>query len=701
MHIVDTIQNIILPNLQHIGFWGYWIAFLATLLETILIVGLFVPGSTIVLMFGALSANGYYDFGDLMWFSVIAALLGDNINYYIGKKYGYSWANKKWLIKESHFEKGKRFFETYGAKSLFLGRLIPGLKETFPFIAGSVRMDRRKFIFWDLLGCIVWSLEFLLAGYIFGSSITLARAWLGHFRLFLLSIFLLFALFYAIKFLIIKNLKSIWCLQKSIFYSIKTNPDVMRFTQKHSKFFNIVSKRLDINSFYGLPITLLSVLFICLSVVFMGILLDIVYFGQIARFDVMFTNLLASFRSITLVKIFLFITVLGSTKTIILFSMVALSILFIYKKRNYITPFLLSVLSSVSIDNLIKYLVHRARPPVAVYHEPFYSFPSSHATISVAFYGFLAYILIRETENLKLKLNILFAVFLVIFLIGLSRIYLCVHYFSDVLGGYILGTLGIIIGTALSEYYLFKKVKSNNKNITSSRKIAIVFLILISIAFYIYSGLQFHPKLLNPPKEQPIAINNVEKIFKNEKIKYTYTILGAHREPINFIIIAKNDEELVSAIKKAHWYFAERLNIASIGKFIKSFADNTYYPNAPISPDFWDYRINNFGIEKPSQGVKVRHHGRIWKTPFIINGDRVFVATLSFEEGFRWVVHRISPYIDKEREFFFKCLQNAGVIKRYELIQLTKPIIEKNFYGNRFFTDGKAYIVWIKIKERG
>ena len=676
------------------GSWGYWIVFFATLLETVIIIGLFVPGSTIVLIFGALSANGYYDFGDLMWFAVLSALLGDNINYYVGKRYGYSWVKNKWFIKEKHFEKGKHFFDTYGAKSLFLGRLIPGLKETFPFIAGSVRMDMKKFILWDLLGCIAWSFEFLSAGYIFGSSLSLARAWLGHLTLLLLSIFILFILFYVIKFLIVKNGKNIWQFQKSIFYSIKTNKDVADFTQKHKRVFEFLSKRLDTNSFYGLPLSLLSISFIYFFAVFIGIMLDVTHFGQIAQFDLMFSNLLDSFRNMSLVRIFLFITVLCSTKTIILFSVTTVALLIIWKKHNYILPFAASITFSVFFDNVIKFLVHRTRPLVAVYHESFYSFPSGHATISVAFYAFIAYILIREIKNLKTRINIIFSVSLVIFLIGLSRIYLCVHYFSDVWGGYLLGTLGVILGITINEYRLFKG--EANDNIGLKEKRISITLILISILGYAYFGYTFHPKLIKHRQEKIVHISNVMNLFKNEKMKYTYTILGARQEPVNFIIVSKNDKKLINAIKSAHWYFADKLNIESIKKFIKSLTENKPYEKAPISPDFWDYKVNNFGIEKSSKSVKVRHHGRIWRTPFIVNGNRVYVAALSFDEGFRWIVHKISPYVDGEREYFFKCLKKSGVIERYKLIQLTKPLIGQNFYGDQFFTDGKAYIIWLK-----
>ncbi len=270
MHIVSTIQNIILPNVAYFGVWGYWMVFFATLLETILIVGLFMPGSTIVLIFGALAANGYYDFGDLVFFAAIAALIGDNINYYIGRKYGYSWARNRWFIKEKHFEKGRYFFNTYGAKALLFGRLIPGLKETFPFIAGSVKMDMRKFIFWDLLGSIAWSLEFLSVGYLFGSSLSWARAWLGRFTLLLAFIFLLLVLFYAARFLIIKNGKNIWQFQKSLFYSIKENHDVEAFIRKHSKLFDFLAKRVDREKFSGLPLTLLSISVAYLFIAFIG-----------------------------------------------------------------------------------------------------------------------------------------------------------------------------------------------------------------------------------------------------------------------------------------------------------------------------------------------------------------------------------------------------------------------------------------------
>ena len=151
----DYIINILTPAVGHLGVMGYWIAFFAAMLETTIIIGLFLPGSTVILLLGAMSAYGYFDLGDLLWFAIAGAILGDNINFYLGKKYGSAWAQKGvWFLKQEYFEKAKSFFDAHGAKSVFLGRFVPSIKEIMPFIAGTVRMRRRTFLLWNILGAI-------------------------------------------------------------------------------------------------------------------------------------------------------------------------------------------------------------------------------------------------------------------------------------------------------------------------------------------------------------------------------------------------------------------------------------------------------------------------------------------------------------------------------------------------------------------
>jgi len=363
MHILDVIQHFVIANISHIGAWGYWIAAIATLFETILVLGLFVPGSTIVLIFGALSAAGYYDFWHLMIFTVSAAILGDYINYSLGKKYGRTWIVKeKWFLKKSHFEKGKKFFDTYGAKSLSLGRLIPGLKETFPFIAGSMDTNFSKFLFWDTLGAVAWGFEFLLAGYLFGSSINLARAWLGRITVFIAVIFFIFAALYAVKVFFAKYGLQILQLQKSIWKSVKTNPDILKLINKYPKLFAFLSARLTTCKFSGLTLTILSVTFLYILLLFGETTIEILTKGVLFKFDVMLASLVAYFRDTGVIKAMLFITMFANKKTIILFLAASIVVFILYKKRGYIVPLLLSIAGSTVTTWSIKYLVHRQRP---------------------------------------------------------------------------------------------------------------------------------------------------------------------------------------------------------------------------------------------------------------------------------------------------------------------------------------------------
>ena len=168
---MNLIQSL-LPAIEHFYMIGYWIAFLAAFFETILGVGFFIPSSTIILFMGALAAKGYFDLGDLFWFAIIGAVIGDNINYFIGKKYGSKiFAKGFWFIKPEHFKKGEEFFKKHGPKSVFLGRFIGFIRPIIPFVAGLSKMNKWTFLFWNVSSAFLWATLYLLIGYFFGGAI--------------------------------------------------------------------------------------------------------------------------------------------------------------------------------------------------------------------------------------------------------------------------------------------------------------------------------------------------------------------------------------------------------------------------------------------------------------------------------------------------------------------------------------------------
>ena len=702
--IMNFIQ-LLLPAIEHFHTIGYWIAFLVALLETTIGAGLFIPGSTILLFMGALAAKGYFDLGDLLWFAAIGAIIGDNINYFVGKKYGYKiFAKGFWFIKPAHFKKGEEFFKRHGSKSIFIGRFIPGFKEIIPLIAGTFGMKRLPFMAWNILGAIGWSLIWILPGYFFAQYLDLTKIWLTRGGLFLMIIIALFIVFYILKIIFTKNGKEFFSFLASVWQSIKQaitrNPEVQKFTERHKTFFKFLRKRLDKNNFYGLPLTLLSLVWLYALSLFGGIVEDIINSDIIVSADIRAANLLAIFRNAELTEVFLWITLLGGWQVILIFTIATILILWLWGKRSYVFPLLLSIVGSEIFTSAGKFIFHRTRPDIAVYPENSFSFPSGHATIAIAFYGFIVYMLIKNVKQWHKKINAFFAGFILVLLIGFSRLYLGVHYVSDVWGGYLVGAIWLIVAIGFSEYFLYKKQKSE-PCLKIKKHLATTSIIFAAMGLYVVFALNYQPPASAPPQTiKQITTNNTMAIFNTDQLKYTETLLGDTQEPLSFIIIIKNDQELVDLFKRSGWVMADDVNISSVIKLAHAALWKKSYPQAPMTPDFWNTNVHDFGFEKASESnnVRARHHARFWKTNYITeNGDIIYVGTASFDNSIKWgLTHQINPDIDTEREFLLSDLQTTGAINNVQKQQFVDPKIGSNFSGDLFFTDGKLYLISAK-----
>lgn len=149
------------------------------------------------------------------------------------------------------------------------------------------------------------------------------------------------------------------------------------------------------------------------------------------------------------IAVFTVISFFGDWKILLPVMLIIILILFIKNKKRFIVPFALVVIGAEITTFFGKIWFHHPRPLLAVFHETDFSFPSGHATIAVAFYGYLAYILIKLLKDRYKRLIIILTV-LMAGLIGFSRLYLGVHYVSDVLAGYLVGLAALIIGINLN-----------------------------------------------------------------------------------------------------------------------------------------------------------------------------------------------------------------------------------------------------------
>jgi len=247
--------------------------------------------------------------GDLIWFAVLGAILGDNINYYLGRRYGTKWLGKGfWFLKSNHIEKARHFMDAHGARSVFLGRFIPSVKEVVPFIAGSVKMNKRTFMFWNVLGAVGWGFEWVLAGYIFAQSLNLAELWLSRAGLFLALLLILSATLYFFKWLVIKKGKRFWIITGSLWQTIKeavrNNEHVVLWMQKHPRSISFLRARLDTTAFSGRPLSILTLAFVYVLALFGGVVEDLITSDPIVAADIRIANLFFVFRTDVLTNIF-------------------------------------------------------------------------------------------------------------------------------------------------------------------------------------------------------------------------------------------------------------------------------------------------------------------------------------------------------------------------------------------------------------
>lgn len=173
--IIDFILHIdvhLAELVAQYGVWVYAILFLILFCETGLVVTPFLPGDSLLFVAGALAALPSNDLNvhTMVALMVVAAVLGDAVNYTIGRLFGeklFTNPNSK-IFRRSYLDKTHQFYEKYGGKTIILARFVPIVRTFAPFVAGMGHMNYRHFAIYNVVGALVWVLLFTYAGYMFG-----------------------------------------------------------------------------------------------------------------------------------------------------------------------------------------------------------------------------------------------------------------------------------------------------------------------------------------------------------------------------------------------------------------------------------------------------------------------------------------------------------------------------------------------------
>lgn len=392
--------------------YGYLVVLVAVLLEN---AGIPAPGHTAMLAGGVLAQRGVLGIRWVIAVGALAALLGDNIGYWIGRRGGRRFVEHHGRLLHLNRERlaaVDRFFARHGPKTVFVGRFITGLQTVVALLAGVSRVPWWEFFAFNASGAVVWASVYGLAGYFFGTSWTALEKWVGHAGLFLLALVIVGALV-------------VLALHHRRNIAAKVAPYLPR------------------RLFSRGGLTAAGVVGTC--ALFAKIAEDVTEHESTAfdraaslavhRLDSPFMDV--SMRAFTAA---------GS------FPVAALAIMgvAVLAARRRDLRAVWTLLGVAMVDEALNWLlkVSFARPRPALFHEiatlHSYSFPSGHAMAAVAIYGMLAVVLARELPRWRRGLAVITPAFALA--VGLSRVFLGVHWTTDVLAGYAAGGAILLVG---------------------------------------------------------------------------------------------------------------------------------------------------------------------------------------------------------------------------------------------------------------
>ncbi len=173
-HLIDLFLHLdkhLQPIIESYGVWTYLILFLIVFCETGLVVTPFLPGDSLLFTAGAFAATGAFSLPWLMVLLFVAAVLGDTVNYWIGRYLGPRLLamERIRLIKPEHLDKTHQFYERYGGKTIVIARFVPIVRTFAPFVAGLGEMSYAKFMAYNVGGGALWVVICTGAGYLFGN----------------------------------------------------------------------------------------------------------------------------------------------------------------------------------------------------------------------------------------------------------------------------------------------------------------------------------------------------------------------------------------------------------------------------------------------------------------------------------------------------------------------------------------------------
>jgi membrane protein DedA with SNARE-associated domain/membrane-associated phospholipid phosphatase len=447
----DDLQQLLEDVSNTLGAWTYLLVGVFAFAETGAFVGLVVPGETVMLLGGAVAGQGAIDVYILIAIAWFAAWAGDTTSFFVGRRLGRGFVLRhgpRFGLGRERFEQVEDYFSRHGGKTIFVGRFVGIVRALAPFIAGSSGMRYRGFVPYSILGTGIWSSVHILIGYLFSRSIDTAAKYAGR------GAFLLGTLIVLVG-------GSIYLYRR--LRVAENRRAAVRWMERHpiARWLVVLARRFEPQlrflwarvtpgGTFGLEFTSL------MATLAVGGFVLVAYTAIVGGDagptpgDMTAVDVVESLRSGWLVDLAEAVTTLGAGPVVLSLA-AACGLALAIRRRWAELGVLVAGLAIVVVGvHELKDAVDRPRPDGGLVDASGSSFPSAHAAYS-AFYVWLAVTIVMRLRPGMARGALVVSVGVAITaLVGLSRVYLGVHYMSDVNAGWALGAAAFSLCAAVA-----------------------------------------------------------------------------------------------------------------------------------------------------------------------------------------------------------------------------------------------------------
>jgi undecaprenyl-diphosphatase len=515
---------------------------LASLLESLALIGTVVPGSSIVFVGGMLIGLDALPAGSAFAAAIVGAVAGDGASYWLGHHYRDDilsrWPVRRypWII-----ERGQAYFERHGGKSVFFARFVPPVRAVVPVVAGMSGMPAWRFAVVNVASALAWAAAHLVPGWLFGASLALAGAISS--RLAVLLVLVTLAGWAAIR-LVHLVFRSGWPVVRSL-----RDRAVRRAHAGSGTIARLTLSLLDPSHPESQALLVDAAMLAGGAWVFLAVLEDVVTTDTVVQFDQTVYTLLQGVRTEWADRLMVLVTEVGGAAGTV--PLIAAIGAWLAAKRYWRTLayWLAAPAFAQVLVRVLKATLGRARPNDVYTGVEQFSFPSGHAVLGIVVYGFLAFLVARGKTARTQMLATLVAM-LAIVMIAFSRLYLGVHWFSDVLAGLGLGLAWVaLLGIAYVHHRPDAPLRAYPVAL-----IAAATLTLVALA-YAATGLSGDLRRYAYRPSEPVAMTFDR--WRNDGWRSLPTARedarGEHEEPITLQWVGTG-ERLATALDAAGWH---------------------------------------------------------------------------------------------------------------------------------------------------